>query len=139
MNWGHKLTIGMVSFMLFIAFMVFKMTQSKVDLVADNYYESGVSYQQKIQMTKNTLENPNNLMFNWSDSAQILSINISEIKEGSILLYRPSDRKKDFKTILLSQNLIDFKTKDKGLWRVILQWTATNNKVFYSERELFIP
>ena len=47
-NWGHKLVFFAASFMLFVMFMVYRISTQKIDLVDQNYYENGVAYQASI-------------------------------------------------------------------------------------------
>lgn len=48
MNWGKGLTIFITCFILFIGALVYSSFQVKVPLVADDYYEQEINYQQKI-------------------------------------------------------------------------------------------
>jgi hypothetical protein len=136
MNWGYKLTIGMIIFMLFISTLVYKMINSKVDLVAENYYELGVAYQEKIEKQKNADAIKKEISINYLDSIQVLNIEIPHLDEGKALIYRPSDKKDDFTVELKSRNTIDFKTKKKGFWKAKLQWKF-GNEDFAIEKEFF--
>lgn len=137
MNWGYKLTIGMLLFMGFISVLVFKMIRSKVDLVSDNYYESGITYQQKMQSAKNGETASQSVSLFYSDTNAILNIIIPQFDNGKVLLYRPSEVKEDFEENLTGNDKIDFKTKSMGKWKVKLNWNF--EKVNYTmEKEFWV-
>jgi nitrogen fixation protein FixH len=127
----------MVIFMLFISTLVYKMINSKVDLVAENYYESGVAYQEKIEKQRNADAIEKQISIYYLDSIQVLNIEIPQINEGKALIYRPSDKKFDFTVELKSKNAIEFTTRQRGLWKVKLQWKY-GNKDFVTEKEIFV-
>ena len=55
MSWGIRIIIFYLVFISGIIFLVVKSGQHKTALVADNYYEKELQYQQVIDARKNTL------------------------------------------------------------------------------------
>ena len=52
MNWGYKILLVYLIFILGILFMVFKSSTQKTDLVTTDYYAKELKYQEKIDEMK---------------------------------------------------------------------------------------
>ncbi len=138
MNWGTSIVVAIIAFMAFILFFVIKMsTNSKYDhdLVATEYYNKELAYQQEIDKENNlkllnkpikiehvqggiTIEFPKDL-----DPKTI---------QGKVFLYRPSNKKLDIEIPLkISSNVLFLPKKDLvgGRWNIIIDFTS--NKVAY--------
>ena len=125
LNWGHKLVIGMITFMLFIVLLVTNMMKQKIDLVESNYYDKGMKYQEEL----NTMQGADQRMrVAYANNALHLQL-IRQQGEaaGTVLFYRPSDESKDF-TLPFSvkgeeESIIPLTGVARGLWKVKLSWT----------------
>ena len=53
MNWGHKITISFILFAIIIITMVTIAMRTDVNLVAPDYYEEELAYQEQIDRSKN--------------------------------------------------------------------------------------
>jgi hypothetical protein len=53
MNWGAKITIVFISFILLIGFLVYESVHTKIDLVSNEYYKDELHFQQQINGTNN--------------------------------------------------------------------------------------
>ncbi|MCB9190933.1 MAG: FixH family protein [Flavobacteriales bacterium] len=53
MGWGTRITLFYGSFVAFMLFMVVMAVQQDFDLVADNYYEQEIAYQDRIDQMNN--------------------------------------------------------------------------------------
>lgn len=144
MNWGTGITIGMITFMAFIITLSTKMINTKVDLVAKDYYEQGIGFQQHINnvAAASSLNQPVQVDINNEEEALNISFP-SEFEnnqiEGTILLFCPADVDKDISIpikvdTLLRQN-ISLKKMNSGIWRVKLQWKVKGTS-YYSEHEI---
>lgn len=47
MNWGHGITIAIISFMGYILFLVYQTTKAEIDLVSNTYYEDELGYNER--------------------------------------------------------------------------------------------
>ncbi|NQY29369.1 MAG: FixH family protein [Flavobacteriaceae bacterium] len=131
-NWGTSITISIILFMSFILFFVIKMSindKYSHDLVAEEYYKKELEFQDEINKEKNlqllkrpievivkkeglTIEFPNDLVAN--------DIN------GTVFLYRPSNKKLDIEIPLsISSNILFLPKKDlvSGRWNIIIDFT----------------
>lgn len=138
MNWGHKLTVGMIAFMLFITYMVYRMASSSVDLVADDYYEDGVEYQQRIEKIKNAEKLGDSLNVGFNSESNELSVAGPSTAQGKVYFYNAADRKNDFNVDFAGKSLlVSFAGKPKGVWKVSLDGTDKGVAFFY-EKEFLV-
>lgn len=143
-SWGVKIAVLYISFVvLILAMVVFSLTRNS-PLVKENYYEEEIKYQQQIDRLKRTKTLSEEIKYQQIDGGMMIKfpeeIDVKNIK-GDILLYRPSDEKKDFK---LSLNLdtereqtINIAKLDKGFWRIKLNWVMYDVE-YYDESHFYI-
>ena len=144
MNWGNKIIILYLSFVVLIVAMAFMSMNQQVDLVSADYYEKELKFQDKIdgennfklldtviavRANKNTLD----IIF----PKQFIDKDIV----GNILIYRPSDASMDIKTPIgmepSAQQQIVLKNFKRGLYKIQLDWAMQGKKYFY-EQNLFM-
>jgi hypothetical protein len=143
-NWGTGIFIVIVLFLLVvIAFFIFINTLD-INLVEDNYYEKELVYQERIEKINNTASLTGKI--NISIEPGILIIQFPAIDStfspsGSVLLYRPSDPKKDLTLPLHLDNslrqIVDISSINKGKWIVKLEWEM-GGKAYYFEEGLIL-
>jgi nitrogen fixation protein FixH len=138
MNWGHKLTIGMVLFMcVIIAMVVVSVAQGEIQLVTKNYYEEELKYQEVIDQVGNTRAVAKEKVMTFKGNSKSLMVDLGAFQgidpsKVTLKLYRPSDAKLD-KKLLLSLDeastahilLEDYQT---GLWKLHLDWENEHKK-----------
>ncbi|MFA5403508.1 MAG: FixH family protein [Ignavibacteria bacterium] len=145
MNWGIKILIFYIGFLIIMLVSVFFAMNSGVDLVTDRYYEKELKYQEQIDKTQRTK------LLTKKTEIQILdgSIKINfpvlpdrNNSKNSILLYRPSDLKKDLKieisTDSLGVQIIPTEKLSKGFWKIKINWVS-NETEYYAENVLSVP
>lgn len=139
-NWGHKLVFFGLSFMFFVAFMVYKISMQKVDLVDDNYYEKGVRYQDEINKFSATAGVQSDITFDLNKQLITFKSNTAGLS-GKALFYRPSDVNLDFETnfVLNENGEYAYSTAQltKGVWKVTFEWTL-NGKLMATEKQFVI-
>lgn len=136
-SWGFGITLTIIVFLLISFATIYFSFNQKVNLVRDDYYEQEVKYQQKIEIIKRTQELPEQLEIKVVDKNiyfQFPQMFSSKSIQGSILLYRPSDRDKDFLVKLdLDNNLsqsIPLNNLAPGLWKVQVDWNVEKIEYF---------
>lgn len=141
-NWGYKILIVYVAFVIGIMFLVFKANQQKFDLVTPNYYEAELKFQNVIDQKQRVAELSSQPKI--SHSVNSVSIQLpdeflnKEVK-GEVYLYCPSDASKDIKTgFTTKRGLIEmFLHKDlSGVYDLKLSWQA-DGKSYYNEQRIF--
>lgn len=139
MSWGTKIAFLYISFAGMIAFMVYKSATQNVDLVAPNYYEQELKYQDKIDGINNLNSNNNALTISMDNAAVLLSFD-KELGEpkGHILFFKPDNAASDFETEIdvneFGVQHIDSKNLSKGTYVVKVDWKIGDKKYFKEER-----
>jgi hypothetical protein len=138
MNWGNKIAIIFTLFVIGVITMVTISMKQDFYLVADNYYEEEIAYQDKIEKIKNGTQ--------WSDSISIavdgdqlaIKFDKAEQVDGKIIFFRPSNANLDFELPLVAELTIPTTKFEKGLWKVSLEWQQ-NDRQFVKETKITIP
>ncbi len=137
MNWGNKLILAFVVFILFIGYMVYQAFNTQFDLVSKNYYNDELRYQDKLQAIKNAnaISDVEIIQNN-----QFVEIHLpNEIKNskisGYVLLYCKTDEKKDFKTDLQNNQITQIeKAKLKSKYYTLqLTWVADTTHYYFEK------
>lgn len=115
------------------------------DLVANNYYDDEIRYQQQVDRLKHTLSISAEVAVVYDSRQQSIVIQLpascSHSAVGQIHLYRPSDERLDQQLTLApndkgTQNL-NAKTMAPGLWKVRVEWSA-NGQDYLLDRPVVI-
>ena len=138
MNWGTKIVLGMIAFMLFITGMVVYMfkVQDNDSLVEEDYYEKGINYDQEYNAKKNALEEGATPVINVANNQ--ITITLRDAADYELLLLRPSAAKLDIKSIgrtVGKENVITFETGNlkRGLWSLNLSWKVNGKDYLYQK------
>ncbi|SRX55108.1 FixH family protein [Aequorivita sp. CIP111184] len=144
-NWGTGLVIVMALFITFIMYFVIKISTDKkydYDLVTEEYYKKEMVYQKEIDDEENSNSLESNISGEKTQEGWMLTFpkNIDYTKiEGTVFLYRTSNKKLDFQLPLKlsGQNLlIPDDRLVAGRWNTIVQWTYEGKDYLY-KNEIF--
>ncbi|UXP31421.1 FixH family protein [Reichenbachiella agarivorans] len=142
MNWGHKITITFILFAALIITMVVISFQQEVHLVAPDYYEEELAYQDQIDKMQNyhdLVQKPSLSLVN----QEIVLIFPPDmvVSQGQVHFYRPSHSglDKSVEIHLDSNNQQRFAQSDfhKGLWKAKLSWKG-GEKEFFVENSIVL-
>lgn len=98
LNWGHKITIFMVAFMLYIVFLVYKTHQVDMDLVSDDYYLQELQYQTTLEEKNRGKSYYADIKINVDDQRVVVQLPENfEGKNADFYFYRPSDTELDIR------------------------------------------
>lgn len=136
-NWGTGIVIAFVLFIGFILFFVIKTstdTKYDYDMVADDYYNDELQYQEQIDKLENTKTDKVELVFTKIPEGIKIefpsNLNYNDIT-GTVSLYRPSNQVLDFEMPLsISKNslLIPKKVLIGGRWDIHVEWNYKSKK-----------
>jgi hypothetical protein len=135
--WPIVLTVVIVAFIVtMVSFVVWSLGHRQ-DLVAPDYYEREIRYQEQIERETRTRDLPGEYGLFHEAAAARLRVRIPPAHtpaKGSIELYRPSDAGLD-RTITLEVNengeqAVDLTNLAPGLWRARLRWTYGTNEYY---------
>lgn len=140
MNWGTKIILGMIAFMLFIVAMVVYMfsVHGNDALVDEDYYEKGINYNQEYNATQNTVTDHAEPKITLNDGQLIIKLKDSASYE--LKLMRPSTVKDDIKDkgFTISDDhliLVNTKNMHSGLWFLELKWKS-NDKEYQFKKSI---
>jgi hypothetical protein len=142
-SWGTGIVIAFVIFMGgTISTAVYMMNQD-VNLVADDYYDQEIKYQQQIDRMERTsrLEKEQIISFNGSTvKINIPKVLVSKRLTGEIYFYRPSDSNSDIKIPLITDTsgvqVIPIESLKKGYWKIKVSWLSKGKDYFSEDRIL---
>ena len=127
-NWGGKLLIIALMFMLFVVSMVVVISKQDMPLVEQDYYERSLNYQEEIDNYANI---DTSVMVN-------LMANHLEVSSSNTLLgvkvkfYRPSNLEldKDFVIDILAgkKEVYDLSDLDLGKWIISVRWMKADKE-----------
>jgi hypothetical protein len=143
MNWGKWIIVSFVLFTAFIATLVTVCVREDISLVSKDYYKEELAYQDQIGRIQNAsvlLKKPVIKVIN-KMTLQVEFDRFTEIENGELRLFRPSDAAMDKKFLLKasSTSTQQFSTEnlDKGMYRARMVWTMGGEE-FFIEEVIFI-
>lgn len=140
-SWGTGIAATYTIFVLITLGLTYTMMTKNVDLVAANYYEKEIIYQQQINKINNTSKLREGMKFEFNGSTVNFCFpKIGDIS-GEITFYRPSDSKKDFKMPIRpdkdNKQIVDATKLIKGYWKIKIEWKA-NGIDYYNEEQVIL-
>ncbi len=143
MNWGTKILIVYITFVLGILFMVYKSSTQTTDLVTTDYYAKELKYQDKIDEIKRVSKLAAPVECGISDNALTIQFPkdfAGRQLAGEAVLYCPSDEKKDMKknfTLKDEPLQMQIPAGNKGLYELHLSW-KDGAVTYYFEKKIII-
>lgn len=138
-NWGWRITIVYLGFVVFMLMLVFKTQQQDIELVTTDYYAKELKYQEQLDKINRANQLPTPLSWKVESSGITLQfppdIQSTALK-AKVLFYCPSDSKKDVTvecTIDESGKcLIPSDKLQQGVYQMQVDWSA-GSTAYYSE------
>ncbi|MBU1095714.1 MAG: FixH family protein [Bacteroidetes bacterium] len=143
-SWGTGITLSYVIFITVVIGVVIYFHTLDVNLVSDNYYEQEIKHQGKIdkaERANNLSEKPDIKVDGRNIYIKFPTLFNADEIEGSIVLFRPSNKNKDLTIPLnlnndLRQNISTNKL-DGGVWRIQIDWIARDIS-YYIEKIIMV-
>lgn len=142
-NWGHGIVTAFILFISFIGYFVWRMSTDPAtdhELVTHSYYQEELRYQEEIDALKASQRDGYGLRIEKAEGGGLrvefpAGLNHRAI-EGTVSLYRPSDRHLDSDLPLdLSNPLMlipDSRLLD-GRWDIRVDWAYAGTRYLYKE------
>ncbi|NDA61355.1 MAG: hypothetical protein EBX50_04860 [Chitinophagia bacterium] len=145
MNWGRSLILVFVLFAAFMAYLVFRASNTHFDLVSKDYYKDELRYQDKINGLQHAamLSSPVQMQIN----NQMLNIELpAEMKgktiQGELWLYCKTDAGKDARIPIHVDSITSFSIqlsgRPPGTYLAKLHWESLQVPYDF-EQEITIP
>lgn len=145
MNWGWKIALGYIGFVLFILYMVYRAVGVDFELVTPDYYSAELAFQGQIDKQQAAHNNGYDVeVFAEQDGVAIkfLKFQNSSKHSGSVSFMRYSDKKLD--------RTFDWQVNDKGMMYIpktnfqrgqyIFKLEGmVDETAFFIEKQVFIP
>jgi hypothetical protein len=140
MNWGIKIFSVYGLFVAFMIFLVALTMREDVNLVSKDYYVKELAFQGQIDKTNRTAALSEKITWRITDSEIEISLPGSNISEGEIYFFRPSDPKLDITVPVNTEPIISVPLSvfSKGMYRMKADWT-NKDETYYSETIIVIP
>lgn len=143
-NWGTGIVIAFGIFGVGLAVMIWIALSSPTDLVADDYYQRGLEYEGRIQSIQRAQSSGALMTVNGMTGGVTIMIpgvaGTGEVN-GTVTLYRPSDRTMDFAAPLSLDSSgtmrIESARLQPGLWTVKVEWLAGEAQ-YYEEAKIVL-
>ncbi|GAA0878337.1 hypothetical protein GCM10009119_13050 [Algoriphagus jejuensis] len=139
MDWGKGILITIIAFVGFMmTLVVISVRQDDIHLVAENYYEKEIKYQDQIEREKASVNLDREvLVFDSQSKSMVLDLPVGA--KGNLQLFRPSDARLDQELKLditePGKTNVPLDQLKSGYWRVQLTWTE-NGVEFYQEKKI---
>jgi hypothetical protein len=134
MNWGYKIFIVIIVFIVGMLSMVAVAMRQTNEMVDDKYYEKEIAYQGLIDASNNLKNITAASLIYQTDSTQ-------NIADGSVQFLRLNNQKQDLNLALQPDNTgIQTLSKTKlirGMYKIRVKWTS-NSKPYYAEETVFV-
>jgi hypothetical protein len=141
-SWGFRIFLLYTGFAFFIILMVWKSFGEPVELVADDYYNKELLYNDQMIKTERVKQLGSDLVWRIVDGN--VSIEFPGRADGGVLTFqRPSDQNMDVIVAIGSERPDSMLTVAgssfrKGMYRLKADWTMAG-QAYYSEHVVVIP
>lgn len=139
MSWPKWIVVSFILFILFIGSMVYIMMKQDISLVAENYYEQELEYQQQLTRKNNTLmlDKKPEVRIREGKYVEITFPYEGQLEGGKVQLFRPSTKKLDeqFTFSSLTDNRLFYEMKNHiaGACRIRIWWKMSDKEYFWEE------
>lgn len=146
MNWGIKIIISFVCFLGLLITLVYVSVSTDFYLVADNYYEQELAYEDQIQRIKNVnnlSEKPDFKVIRNEGVAKLrFPISVAQaMEEGKISFFRSANAGLDKEFDLIFDDngvqVFDLRKLASGAWKVKIKWKSKGRE-YYQELNIVI-
>ena len=143
MNWGNKILIVYIVFVLGIVFMVFKSSTQKTDLVTTDYYAKELKYQDRIDAVKRTQALSAPVTHEIIDQQIVFHFPkefAAKQMSGFVLLYCPSDENKDLEKNFFTATgnfSMPLSAMQKGAYELQVSWQV-EGLAYYFEKKILL-
>ncbi len=141
MNWGKSIVLAFVLFALFIGTLVVVCLRQDIPLVAADYYDQELKFQDQLDRMTNTnaLEEKPVVQVD-KGALEIQFSRLPEIKDGALVLFRPSDARLDRKYSIQgagSTHRIDLRDIPGGMYKARMTWRM-DGKEYFLETAIYL-
>lgn len=144
-TWGNAIFLVMTAFILLMTSFMIRAASNQEELVAENYYEQEVKYQQQIDKLNNTGSLSDDVLMEIVGTELVITFP-AEVKgmalSGELYLQRPSDSRADARIPVHvdadGRMAVPVDQRLKGAYNALLEWKAGENE-YLSRDRIHVP
>jgi hypothetical protein len=140
MSWGNRIAILYIGFVLMIAALIVRSSMENNDLVATDYYDRELHFQEQINGAEALLNSGQQPSVTYTNEKIIVQLpdSISQAPAGTIVFYRPDNAQLDQEfTLNTSHSEFGRAEFPAGSYNIRLQWKNLGVDYFF-ETTLYI-
>jgi len=144
-TWGNAIFLVMTAFILLMTSFMIRAASNQEELVAENYYEQEVKYQEQIDKLNKTSALSGAVRMEVKGSVLVIEMPIDvrgKAITGELYLQRPSDSRADERIAVMVDTTgtmrVELGERLKGAYNVQLEWSADGN-AYLSKDRIYIP
>lgn len=144
MNWGHKIAIVIVIFLVGMVSMVYFALQQTNEMIDDQYYQKEMAYQQVIDAQQNLQDISDDNLVSQTMYEMVFTLptgTYEKLEKGNIELIRNDSKSKDVQLAIVpngsNRRVIAKSTLSKGIYKARIRWTS-DKKEFYKEESVYV-
>ena len=140
MNWGHGITIALILFMSYIAYMAVVLISKDTELVSVNYYKEEVLFEREINAQQNAINNKSDLTLDVSPEGLFIQLETEgNVDLLNITLYRSNAKGDDINIESKGKSVfIENSQLKKGRYLLTAEWQVQNQS-FQMRDTVWIP
>jgi hypothetical protein len=139
LNWGHKLALAYIGFVAFMVGLVVLAFQQKFDLVAEDYYDQEIAYQNRINQMDKAREKSYVVAF--AQNGDQMAVTFPTVASAVKLhFFRPSDEKLDLKQEAARVDSVltfPMNTLTAGKYLTKVEWQS-DGETYYQENTFVV-
>ncbi len=144
MNWGHKITIVIVLFLIGMLSMVYVASMQTNEMIDDHYYQKELEFQKVIDASQNLINISENNLVSQTIGDVVITLPVGTfegLEKGNIEMLRNDSKSKDVNLALepngTNRRTIPKNTLSKGIYKARIKWTS-RGKEYYREESIFV-
>lgn len=144
MNWGHKITIVIVLFLIGMLSMVYVASRQSNEMIDDHYYQKELEYQKVIDASQNLLNQSENNLVSQTIGEVVITLpagTFEGLEKGNIELLRNDAQSKDVNLALKpngsNRRTIPKSALSRGVYKARIKWIS-QGKEYYKEESVFV-
>ncbi len=139
-NWGTKLTLWIIVFMVFIFVLVFISVKNSIILVEKDYYPKGLKFQTRIDEKNNAFHLKDQFQLSQQGEYVVLSFPEIQPDTGTVVFFRHNNNMLDqtikIKTDTAGKMYFPGKNFERGKYLVKIHWFE-KGKGYFVEKNFF--
>jgi hypothetical protein len=144
MNWGHKITIVIILFVVGMLGMVSIAMMQSNEMIDDHYYQKELEFQDVIDASQNLINLTNANLVSQTINELMITLPVGsyeKLEKGNIELLRIDSKSKDVQLSIEANGwnvrTISKSTLIKGMYKARIRWTS-GGKEYYKEESVFV-